>query len=83
MCLDSKSSIEINASPETEQIIRLGKLTTQNSSLHHFRAVFLKHRAAARIPGPGINYTGPSSYKKRIYRVAVSLRLRSTVLEFP
>jgi hypothetical protein len=31
MYFDSKSSIEINASPGTEKIIRLGKLTT------HFR----------------------------------------------
>jgi hypothetical protein len=30
------------------------------------------------VLGLGINYTGPSSYKKRIYRAAVSQRLRTT-----
>jgi hypothetical protein len=31
--------------------------------------------------GPGINFTGPSSYKKRIYQAVVSQRLRTTALE--
>jgi hypothetical protein len=34
-----------------------------------------------RIPSPDINYTGPTSYKKRNYRAAFSQRLRTTGLQ--
>jgi hypothetical protein len=35
-------------------------------------------KSVSQPPGPGINYTGPSSYKKIIYGAAVSQRLRIT-----
>jgi hypothetical protein len=34
------------------------------------------------VPGPGINYTGPSPYKKRIYQAAVSQKLRITGVRY-
>jgi hypothetical protein len=40
----------------------------------------IPYNSVSEPPGPGINYTGPSSYKERIYRAAVSQRLRTTAL---
>jgi hypothetical protein len=35
------------------------------------------YTSVSQPPDPGVNYTGPSSYKKRIYRAAASHRLRT------
>jgi hypothetical protein len=40
------------------------------------------YTSVSQPPGSGINYTGPSSYKKRNYRTAVSQSLRTTDLHY-
>ena len=58
---EQQSDIPLNETgePDVGNYLALRSEPTKRTAKICFNAVFLNHRVAAPVPGPGINYTGP------------------------